>query len=85
MPDGISSQAILAAFYLKNGEEALANQIFRDMENDTMYRLLAVRKQILATEKEYFEINDRGTNFHYIEEDLKPYLLQFFDYFAQLK
>lgn len=76
------SQAILAGFYLGQGEEELARHIWRDMLNEPPERLAAIRDEILALERErYWEVTDRWVNFDYVPPEQKERIREFFSWF----
>lgn len=78
------SQSILAAFFLSQGDEALARRIFEDMRDERPERIRSIRGELSnATSAEFWEIQERGANFYYIPPELRPHLLAFFDWFDE--
>lgn len=76
------AQVKLATYYLQRSETALARKIFRDMRDERPDRLRSIRAEMLAiTSNEFWEINDRGGVFEYIEPDRRQYIHRFFEWF----
>ncbi|HOL80811.1 MAG TPA: DUF2254 family protein [Ignavibacteriales bacterium] len=76
------AQTKLAAFYLFNNRSDLADRIYKDMKTEPLSRIEKIKLLILATtDHEYYEFTGRGINFYFIEEDYKPYLMEFFTWF----
>ena len=76
------AQVKLATYYLQKGEEGLARKIYRDMRDEKPDRLRSIKAELLAvTSNEFWEINDRGGVFEYIEPDRRQYIHRFFDWF----
>jgi len=74
------AQSILGAFFLSRGASDLAALIHRDMfEEDDWERLKGIRDEILAVkDRKFWEVTDRGFNFDYVEADLRPFVVRFF-------
>lgn len=78
------AQVKLATYYLQRGERALARKIFRDMREERPDRLRSIREELLAvTTNEFWEINDRGGVFEYIDPERRQYIHRFFEWFPQ--
>ncbi|WP_437777227.1 DUF2254 family protein [Sorangium sp. So ce1097] len=76
------AQVKLATYYLQRGEEALARKIYRDMRDERPDRLRSIRAELLAvTSNEFWEINDRGAVFEYIEPERRQLIHRFFEWF----
>ncbi|WP_233562552.1 DUF2254 family protein [Sorangium cellulosum] len=76
------AQVKLATYYLQRGEEALARKIYRDMRDERPDRLRSIRAELLAvTSNEFWEINDRGAVFEYIEPERRLLIHRFFEWF----
>lgn len=75
------SQSKLAAYFLHRGHEKLALQIYEDMKHEPKSRLKVIQEELLTTRADFWEFTDRGDNFYYVKDDLKPYLKQFFSWF----
>lgn len=74
------AQSILGGFFLQQGADELADRIRHDMRHENADRLAAIRNEILAvTERKFWEITDRGHNFDYVGDELRPYVEEFFD------
>ena len=73
------AQSILGGFFLQQGATDLADLIRHDMRHENSARLAAIKNEILAvTERKFWEITDRGHNFDYVDDELRPYLEEFF-------
>lgn len=76
------AQVKLATYYLQRNETALARKIYRDMREERPDRLRSIRAEMLAiTSNEFWEINDRGGVFEYIEPDRRQFIHRFFEWF----
>ncbi|AUX46699.1 hypothetical protein SOCE26_082080 [Sorangium cellulosum] len=76
------AQVKLATYYLQKGEEVLARKIYRDMRDERPDRLRSIRAELLAvTSNEFWEINDRGAVFEYIEPERRQLIHRFFEWF----
>lgn len=79
------AQVKLATYYLQKDGRALARKIFRDMRDENPERLRSIRKELLdATTSEFWEINDRGGVFEYIEPERRAFIDTFFEWFPSL-
>jgi hypothetical protein len=79
------AQVKLATHYLVRGSEALARQVFKDMEHERPERLLSIREEMLAvTDKDFWEVIDRGHNFDFLEEPRREKLALFYSWFSSL-
>ncbi|MDY0002385.1 MAG: DUF2254 family protein [Polyangia bacterium] len=78
------AQIKLATYFLQEGEEALARQIFEDMRDERPDRLRSIRAELLAIDsKDFWEIVDRGENFDYLVPERKEKLHVFFGWFPK--
>lgn len=75
------SQTKLAAYFLHRGYPSYAQQIFEDMKHEPKTRLKLIREELISTRADFWEFTDRGDNFYYVKEELKPYLDTFFMWF----
>ncbi|MBN2344665.1 MAG: DUF2254 domain-containing protein [Deltaproteobacteria bacterium] len=76
------AQIKLATFYLVEGAEELAKCIFNDMKDEIPSRLSSIREELKNIKtKEFWEINDRGINFDYLESDRRAALETYFSWF----
>lgn len=76
------SQAILAAFYLEQGNEELARKIYQDMINEPLERMMSICVELLEVEQERFwEVTDRWINFDYVSSERREKLIEFFGWF----
>jgi hypothetical protein len=74
------AQSILGAFFLQQGNEKYADLIRRDMRHENSARLSAIQDEILAVkERKFWEITDRGHNFDYVDDELRPRVREFFE------
>lgn len=74
------AQSILGAYYLSSGNVEFAQMIREDMLYESPQRLETIRDEILAVEeRKFWEITDRGHNFDYVEDELRPYIEEFFE------
>lgn len=79
------AQAKLAAYYLQNEEKHLARRIFRDMRDEKPERLASIRDEMLSvTTNEFWEVNDRGGVFEYIDPERRAFVLTFFEWFPNI-
>jgi len=77
------AQVKLATYYLKHGEKELARNIFEDMKAEIPERLASIRDELMSiSEKDFWEITDRGINFDYLEPARKETLNEFFGWFG---
>jgi hypothetical protein len=72
------AQSMLAAYCLFKGRTELVRRIAADMQAEPRERLLSIRSEILAADRTFWEITDRGVNFDFLEPELRPYLDRFF-------
>lgn len=80
------AQVKLATYYLFKGETELAQLIHRDMRDERRDRLRSIKQEMLGvTSNEFWEVNERGVVFEYIEPDRRACLHQFFDWFPGLE
>ncbi|MEZ4451196.1 MAG: DUF2254 family protein [Nannocystaceae bacterium] len=79
------AQAKLAATYLVYGGVPLARQIADDMANEPPRLLLSIWHELRTLDtREFWEVNDRGTNFNYLTPEQKATLPTFFGWFEGL-
>ncbi len=79
------AQVKLATYYLLNGDEKLAQQVYQDMEAEQPARLQSIRDELLNVRSaEFWEISDRGVNFDYLSPARKAKMLDFFDWFGEM-
>lgn len=79
------AQIKLATYYLDCGAEELARAIHRDMEQERPERLRSIRQEMLAvTDRDFWEVSDRGVNFDYLEPSRREQLQRFYSWFADL-
>jgi hypothetical protein len=80
------AQIKLATYYLEKGETELARRIHRDMRDERPDRLRSIKIEMLGvTTNEFWEINERGVVFEYIEPDRRALLQRFFEWFPHLE
>ncbi len=73
------AQIQLATFFLSRGEDAPARRIARDLVGERRGLLLTAREEIeREVSPQYWEIQDRGTNFSYLPPDRRAKLGAFF-------
>ncbi len=73
------AQIQLATFFLARGEEGPARRIARDLVGERRGLLLTAREEIEhEVSPQYWEIQDRGTNFSYLPPDRRAKLGTFF-------
>lgn len=78
------AQIKLATFYLTRGADDLARAIFDDIRGELPSRLTSIREELASiTSREFWEINDRGVNFDYIEPERRAELDRFFGWFGE--
>ena len=79
------AQVKLATTYLMRREEKLARRIFRDMQGEPIERLTSIWNELRSLEtREFWEVNDRGSNFDYLTPEQKAQLPKFFSWFPGL-
>jgi hypothetical protein len=80
------AQSILGAFFLARGATELAQRIRHDMRDDSQERLKRIRDEILGVkESKFWEVTDRGFNFDYVEDEMRPVIIAFFEPLLQPK
>lgn len=84
------AQVKLATTYLVRGhdarEEALARRIAADMQSEPPERLASIWNELRTLDtREFWEVNDRGSNFDYLTPDQKLELAVFFGWFPDLE
>ena len=76
------AQIKLATFYLTRNKEDLAKIIFNDMKDEIPSRLISIYEEFSnITTKDFWEINDRGVNFDYLDKDRRDALEIFYSWF----
>jgi hypothetical protein len=79
------AQLKVATFYLSNGAPDMAREIWEDMRDENVERLLSIRDELLSIEsKDFWEISDRGGNFDYLDPEQKKRLREFFGWFRDV-
>jgi len=79
------AQVKLATTYLLHGAPQFARQIERDMKDEPAERLQSIWQELRSLDtREYWEVNDRGTNFDYLTPEQKQQLEVFFGWFPSL-
>jgi hypothetical protein len=77
------AQIKLATYYLVKGEEELARLVHKDMEHERAERLRSIREEMQqVTNKDFWEVIDRGHNFDYLEPARKEKLEVFYSWFS---
>ena len=72
----------MATYYLMHGADDLAKTIFEDMKYELPSRLRSIRKELEQIDvPDFWEINDRGVNFDYLEPGRRDRLDEFFSWF----
>jgi Predicted membrane protein (DUF2254) len=80
------AQVKLATTYLMKGEERLARRIAKDMQSEPPERLASIWNELRTLDtREFWEVNDRGSNFDYLTPDQKAELPVFFGWFPALE
>jgi hypothetical protein len=80
------AQVKLATTYLVEGAEQYARKIRDDMADEPKDRLRSIWQELETLEsREFWEVNDRGTNFDYLAPPQKAQLDTFFSWFAGLE
>lgn len=75
------AQVKLATFYLARGQTAMARLICEDMRHEPAERLANIRSALEGvTNKDFWEIIDRGRNFEYMPVAQRRTLAQFFSW-----
>ncbi len=79
------AQVKLACTYLLHGAESLAKRIHSDMKNEPAERLRGIWQELAALRtREFWEVNDRGSNFDYLSDEQKAQLPVFFAWFPSV-
>lgn len=79
------AQVKLATTYLCKGADKLARRIFTDMEHEPAERLASIWNELrILDTREFWEVNDRGSNFDYLTPEQKEQLPVFFGWFPEL-
>lgn len=80
------AQVKLATTYLVEGDSDHARRIQLDMIEEPADRLESIWSELRDLEnREFWEVNDRGTNFDYLTPEQKKQLPQYFGFFETLK
>jgi hypothetical protein len=80
------AQVKLATTYLVKGDEALARRIAKDMQGEPAERLASIWNELRTLDtREFWEVNDRGSNFDYLTPEQKLQLTVFFGWFPALE
>ena len=80
------AQVKLATSYLIYADYKFSNKIREDMIDEPRRRLESIWQELLALEnREFWEVNDRGSNFDYLTPRQKSKLPEFFAGFPSLK
>jgi hypothetical protein len=79
------AQVKLATTYMIHGAESLARRIQADMKGEPPERMRGIWQELAALRtREFWEVNDRGSNFDYLSEEQKAELPRFFAWFPAL-
>lgn len=79
------AQVKLATTYLMRGADDYAREIQVDMGEEPPARLHSIWQELRSLDtREFWEVNDRGTNFDYLTPEQKEQLEQFFGWFEHL-
>ena len=79
------AQVKLATTYLTAGHEEHARRIYFDMIEEPAERLQSIWTELRTLDtREFWEVNDRGTNFDYLTPEQKEQLATFFGWFSTL-
>ncbi|HVZ33991.1 MAG TPA: DUF2254 family protein [Polyangiaceae bacterium] len=79
------AQLKLASYFLLQGDEALAREVYQDMKDERPERLASIRDELLNVHsREFWEVSDRGFNFDYLSGERKNRLLAFFEWFGDI-
>ncbi len=80
------AQVILATSYLNAGAEYLAFQIAEDLKGEPEKLLRSIWQELRnIKDREFWEVQDRGSNFNYLPPERKEALPRFFSYFSALQ
>ena len=73
------AQMRLGTFYLANGGADHADRIAADMRGEKPERLASIRAELLSvTDREFWEVTDRGVNFDFLDQSRKEKLADLF-------
>lgn len=79
------AQVKLATTYLRAGRKDLARRICDDMRDEPADRLRSIWSELRELDtREFWEVNDRGSNFDYLTPEQKEQLGEFFGWFDAL-
>lgn len=79
------AQVKLACTYLLHGAEPHARRIQADMKNEPAERLRGIWQELAALRtREFWEVNDRGSNFDFLTDEQKLQLPVFFSWFPSI-
>ena len=79
------AQIKLATDYLVHGSVTLAKQVADDMKAEDHKRLRSMWQELNKLDtREFWEVNDRGSNFDYLTPEQKATLTPFFAWFPGL-
>lgn len=80
------AQVKLATTYLRHDREDLARTISEDMSDEPPERLASIWNELRKLDtREFWEVNDRGSNFDYLTPEQKRQLPVFFGWFPDLE
>ena len=80
------AQVKLATTYLVHGANSMAERILADMKDEPAERLRSIWQELERLDtREFWEVNDRGTNFDYLTPEQKAQLPVFFSWFPALQ
>lgn len=80
------AQVKLATTYLVKDQEACARRIAKDMQSEPPDRLASIWNELRTLDtREFWEVNDRGSNFDYLTPEQKLQLAVFFGWFPALE
>lgn len=80
------AQVKLASYFLLRGDHHHATLVYKDMANEDVQRIAAIRDELLSVESpDFWEISDRGINFDYLPPARRNQLGTFFSWFEDLE
>jgi hypothetical protein len=80
------AQIKLATDYLVHGAQECAKQVADDMRAEDYKRLRSIWHELAKLDsREFWEVNDRGSNFDYLTPEQKATLPQFFGWFSGIR
>jgi hypothetical protein len=80
------SQAMLAGFFIRHGRMDLARRILDDMAAETQDFLRTVKRDLFAVRsREFWEIEDRGVSFFFVEPEHRQSVELFFSWLLKEK